>query len=484
MRYFFLVFFLPTFLTSHERDLSFSSPHSHSHITSLSEFPTLPKGSIVILDIDDTLIIRQEPSMKALGIRYKKELEEKTSNPLLQEMILAALFTHLKVELVEGEKTRQALNSLRDQAKYVFALTSRPASDFHAPTGPFLIQQLKELGLDFSPTILGRDFSHYQEENLEYQFHDGVIFGARQPKGRILLHFLEQMRQRPSFLLLIDDFEGGNQKLQRDVEKSLSSFCPGLCLMYTKGTERRKTLYSKEENDRKIRKFISEGIWEDDEASFHSMIPYSVLVKYFDIFEEHLSQFDNLHFPHSPVMIGISGTPGMGKSTLARVVEDKYQAIRISSDQLRNLLREKQIAMAPKEMDQYLYAMMHYILAHYPNQLIIVDSALERKVEILNRLLDQFHMEHLWVRLDVSKEEALRRIDERDLAKEGRRHGEKQVLRELLELGGYYEEYVESGVNIDFDLIIENETEINPTDPEEITLRFLEPIEQILQQKL
>lgn len=480
----FLLLCCTSLLGAQEGGLYFSSPNTNFSITSLSEFPTLPKGSIVILDIDDTLIIRQEPSMKALGMRYKKELEEKTSNPLLQEMILAALFTHLRVELVEGKETRRALKSLRDQAKYVFALTSRPATDFQAPTGPFLIQQLKELGLDFSPTILGRDFSLYQTENLEYQFHDGVIFGARQPKRQVLLHFLEQMKQRPSFLLLIDDFEGGNRQLQKEVEKSLSSFCPGLCLMYTTGTERRKTLYSKEENDRKIRKFIADGIWEDDESSFHSMIPYSVLVKHFDIFEEHLSQFEHLHFPHSPVMIGISGTPGMGKSTLARVVEDKFQAIRISSDQIRNLLRERKVSMSPKEMYQYLYAMMHFILAHYPNQLIIVDSALERKVDVLSNLLDQFHMEHLWVRLDVSKEEALRRIDERNLAEEGRMNGEKEVLRELLEVRGYYEEYVESGQTIDFDLIIENETEINPADQDEITFRFLEPIEQILRQKL
>jgi len=54
-------------------------------------------------------------------------------------------------------------------------------------------------------------------------------------------------------------------------------------------------------------------------------------------FSEYVQTLKNLDVENHPLIISFSATPGMGKTTLAKILEEKFQAIRISSDDVRKL---------------------------------------------------------------------------------------------------------------------------------------------------
>ena len=58
-----------------------------------------------------------------------------------------------------------------------------------------------------------------------------------------------------------------------------------------------------------------------------------------DVFQSHLQILKHLDVANPRLLVMFSGTPGMGKTTVAKKLEDHLQAIRLSTDEARSLLR-------------------------------------------------------------------------------------------------------------------------------------------------
>src|SRR5579871_5569731 len=75
------------------------------------------------------------------------------------------------------------------------------------------------------------------------------------------------------------------------------------------------------------------------------------------IFQQHSAQLRNTQIEHKPFMITFSGVPGMGKSVVAKQLQDRYQAVLLSTDALRALFKNAGIkASEYDEALQYYFA--------------------------------------------------------------------------------------------------------------------------------
>ncbi len=144
----------------------------------------------------------------------------------------------------------------------------------------------------------------------------------------------------------------------------------------------------------------------------YSEIPQEVLST---VFEQHVLQLHNTHLEHKPFMITFSGVPGMGKSKLARELQDTYQAVLISTDALRALFNNAGIKA--KEYDEALQHYFVYFFKHYnqPNKRMILDASIDRKYVQLFPFFQQQNIGFVVVRLEVPQNIIIERI----IAREG-----------------------------------------------------------------
>lgn len=140
-----------------------------------------------------------------------------------------------------------------------------------------------------------------------------------------------------------------------------------------------------------------------------------------DINQTNLEQFFDLHcksLQHTEIknpslVICFSATPGMGKTYVSKLLEEKYQAVLISSSELRRLVRQMDPSL-PTEA--FLEAYMSYFLDHYqaPNQFFILDVSIDRKYKTLFSALEEKKMPYVVIRLQVPPEDVLERLSLRE----------------------------------------------------------------------
>ncbi len=100
--------------------------------------------------------------------------------------------------------------------------------------------------------------------------------------------------------------------------------------------------------------------------------------------QTHISRLAYLEFPHPKAMLLFSGAPGMGKSTIAWAIEARLHAVRISSDEGRELLRrqgmdpEARSASGERLLDRYLASLIGQVERLSPNGLFVIDGSCDR----------------------------------------------------------------------------------------------------------
>jgi predicted kinase len=142
---------------------------------------------------------------------------------------------------------------------------------------------------------------------------------------------------------------------------------------------------------------------------------------YEKVFKQQYHAFKNLHKKNLPGIIGFSGTPGMGKTRLAKHLETRLEGIRISSDEIRQLLRhhhlnpdKRDVVTGLREIDCYL----HYCLARLEllsaNKLYILDMSLDRTFQNVQGIASQNHTPLFVIRLLVTEENVEKRLKMRE----------------------------------------------------------------------
>jgi predicted kinase len=150
------------------------------------------------------------------------------------------------------------------------------------------------------------------------------------------------------------------------------------------------------------------------------------------MFDRHCAKLKNLDVAQKPLMITFSGTPGMGKSYVAKKLEDAYLGVRISTDDLRTLFDEIGVTTI-QERDAILQQYLVYFFGHFkmPNRRFIFDASIDRKYKQLFPFCKQNNMPCIVIRLDVSRDMVMQRIQDR---------GEK-VSWHLKHIDAFFEDY-------------------------------------------
>jgi len=171
------------------------------------------------------------------------------------------------------------------------------------------------------------------------------------------------------------------------------------------------------------------------------------LIKIFEkINKRFFPKLKNTNTNNLPFIIAFSGVPGSGKTTISKILEKKYKGVRIDNDELRDIIsdfsgnykltkKDKEIIIKIfkfskkiyiKEMYDFsenmikneviLYKYQKWFLENYPfkNKLLILDSSIDRKYEMLLKILRKKMFKIFIIKLPFNKEMFLRRERKRN----------------------------------------------------------------------
>lgn len=177
---------------------------------------TLDQHSLVLFDVDETLIVPKDqilnPYMKDLWYQYAKET---IHNPEIvlpgkyhDSYFIEQIFSQMEYEVVDP-KVIEIIRSLQCRKIKTIAFTRM----FTGAFGPipsmedWRLDHLKKHHIDFSNA-----FPQHQEIQIDVKstritslFKKGVLCANKQAKGPVLLAFLENLKWKPSKILLIDN---------------------------------------------------------------------------------------------------------------------------------------------------------------------------------------------------------------------------------------------------------------------------------------
>jgi predicted kinase len=142
---------------------------------------------------------------------------------------------------------------------------------------------------------------------------------------------------------------------------------------------------------------------------------------YEKVFQEHCRLLKHLQKENSPGIIAFSAVPGMGKTRIAKHLEMRLEAVRLSSDQMRTLLKNHQInpekrdeATHQRELDHYLQYCLARLDAMHPNKLYVLDMSVDRTWGQIHALASQKEIPMFLIRVDVHREVVEKRLKERE----------------------------------------------------------------------
>lgn len=138
---------------------------------------------------------------------------------------------------------------------------------------------------------------------------------------------------------------------------------------------------------------------------------------YNKISENLFSKLKNTNIYHSPFIITFSGVPGCGKSSLAKIIEDKYNAVRINNDLIRDIITEEKLTNSGEDTEILLQNYNSYLIENYPfkNKLIILDKSMDRQYSRFIGLFELKKLDYFIIRLNTpSIKIALNRLGERE----------------------------------------------------------------------
>lgn len=120
------------------------------------------------------------------------------------------------------------------------------------------------------------------------------------------------------------------------------------------------------------------------------------------IFEEQLKLFSYRNESNPTLIVMFSGTPGMGKTTIAECIEKHFHGIRISSDAVRRILRDHQV-YNEKLVHRYMLWCVEKFFTDYPNHLIILDCSVDRTYDLYIKTIQGQGIDTFLIRMKVER---------------------------------------------------------------------------------
>jgi len=100
-----------------------------------------------------------------------------------------------------------------------------------------------------------------------------------------------------------------------------------------------------------------------------------------------------LSVENPPCAIAFSGTPGMGKTTLAKAIQDRFKGVRVSSDVIRESANP----------DEVIEPLIKQLMKVSKNRFVIFDSSIDRKHKQFFKTIDGLKMPCIVVRLTTPR---------------------------------------------------------------------------------
>lgn len=148
----------------------------------------------------------------------------------------------------------------------------------------------------------------------------------------------------------------------------------------------------------------------------------------------------------------------MGKSTITKELEEKYSAVVINSDQIRNLVKKNALNIDSSKVSQkstdseYFY----FLMSNLPrkNGMIILDMSIDRTYREFLPWASKNQLPVFIIQMGLSKDETMKRIIKRNHTKD------KDILTHIDRCFEDYEKFYEN-VGIDFYLDNSKEPKLN-----------------------
>ena len=142
---------------------------------------------------------------------------------------------------------------------------------------------------------------------------------------------------------------------------------------------------------------------------------------YTEVFTKHILNINHLEKENNAIIILFSGTPGMGKTTISKILEENLSGIRICSDEVRRIFLDMHLdpGEIPKDnnlnnIEEYLIYLFHVLDNTSKNHLFILDMSCDRSYNSMKHLAEIYNYPLFVIRLQLPYEETKNRITLRE----------------------------------------------------------------------
>ena len=116
------------------------------------------------------------------------------------------------------------------------------------------------------------------------------------------------------------------------------------------------------------------------------------------------------------IVIAFAGVPCSGKSIVSKEIEKRYGGVRINFDDVMRIISEKSLTKTIRQNEKMKGLFAYSILRNPPfkNKLLILDRSINREYKNLFNICNENKWDYFVIQLEITKEEAIRRIKERN----------------------------------------------------------------------
>lgn len=204
------------------------------------EIAALDGNSLVVFDIDYTLIIPRDSILKPCGEYHLQKWIRGIEIQAEQKMILSSLIMlQSKVALI-NERIFDILDLLKQKKIKTVALTAMQTGQYGLIPSmeAWRVKQIGDLGIHFGwsfPLTEHFELEEFVDFLTKPVFKQGILGSARYPKGKVLSAFLRKMGWKPSKIVFIDDRLDFIDSVEAEIEKE---GIPLISFHYTEALDR------------------------------------------------------------------------------------------------------------------------------------------------------------------------------------------------------------------------------------------------------
>ncbi|MCF7910630.1 ATP-binding protein [Candidatus Pacearchaeota archaeon] len=120
--------------------------------------------------------------------------------------------------------------------------------------------------------------------------------------------------------------------------------------------------------------------------------------------------------PNKPFLILFSGVPCSGKTTIAKLIEERYKGIRLNTDFLREIISDLNLEESIEDIETLVEEYVFYLAKRKPfiNQFWIFDASIDRKYKKIISFCREYNLKFFIINLDISKNDVIIRLKKRN----------------------------------------------------------------------